>query len=569
MWFWLLSCALNEGKPRLTETAESVEAHTGVIMPSTSGKETSPPATDSAVNEDTAAETSPDLPLATVAATALKGPLRRCASPELRDESPYQRHDLRISYTEGYSYEGSALVVADLFGDRRPALLFGGDHVKVYRAATRGWEDVSTQVLPLIDLRHVVTGSAVDFDGDGDLDLFLGAHGANHMLQNDDGVFHSISDEVWAHRPAWTSVSSSWADIDGDGDLDLMVGNYLGDGHRTPVDVHPSELYLNEKGHFLDVSDRLPSETQQSFVFMTAFLDIGGDHYPDLFSVHGFSGSGPSRLLYNSGGTGWIIDDSSGFHPGFDGMGITFADLNEDGSPDIAQTSHNTISLRLSSPAKEALSGWGWQIEHAGAYGVDIDLSARGQSVGWGIEFGDMDNDSDQDLVATYGYWETFPPDGYNYDALWEQGSSGQFEEVAEAWGVDDSGIGRSLALVDLNRDGWLDIIKREIRTDVAHVHESRCGASHWIGVRPTQPGSLNRFGVGAVVDVWNGLSRQRRWIMAGSTSMFSSGPPEAHFGLGTHPQVDHVVVTWPDGEVSVLDDLESDHWYRIVREHP
>ena len=48
---------------------------------------------------------------------------------------------------------------------------------------------------------------------------------------------------------------------------------------------------------------------------------------------------------------------------------------------------------------------------------------------------------------------------------------------------------------------------------------------------------------------------------------MFSSTLPEAHFGLGDHPGVDAVVVTWPDGEVSVVEGLESHRWHRILRD--
>ena len=564
LWLGLVACAVTEEAPP-REVDPTVVTSTPPPDATDTGAVTSSLPTDTSSGTDTAPPL-PDLPKATVGATVLTGPRRHCVSPQDRAERPFDTRDLQVFYTDGDGYAGSALVVADLFGDGRPALFFGGDRFTLYRAATRGWDEVSEAVLPLLDMRHIVTGSAADYDGDGDFDLFLGGNGENYLLENREGVFHDISDEVWESRAWWTTVSSSWADLDGDGDLDLMVGNYAGDGVRTVVDVHPSELYLNEGGQFIDVSDRLPSETQDSFVFMTALLDVGGDHLPELFSIHGFSGSGPSRLLHNVEGESWALDDASGFHPNFDGMGIAFADLNDDGAPDIAQTSHNSISLRLSSPSADALSGWAWEIEHAGAYGVTIDVADRGQSVGWGLEFGDLDNDTDQDLVGTFGFWETFPKEGLNYDALWLQGADGQFEDVAEGWGVDDPGVGRGLALADLNRDGWLDIIKRDIRGSVARVHHARCGEAGWVGIRPTQPETLNHHAIGATVDVWTRATRQRRWIMAGSTSMFSSTVPEAHFGLGDHLGVDAVVVTWPDGEVSVVEGLEGHRWHRILR---
>jgi hypothetical protein len=103
--------------------------------------------------------------------------------------------------------------------------------------------------------------------------------------------------------------------------------------------------------------------------------------------------------------------------------------------------------------------------------------------------------------------------------------------------------------LTDLNRDGWLDIVKRELGGRVV-VYESRCGNDHWIEVELEGPGE-NPSGVGATVRVVAGGIVQMRPILPGSTGFNSNGPAVAHFGLGDLDRVDGIEVVWPGGEVT------------------
>ena len=72
-------------------------------------------------------------------------------------------------------------------------------------------------------------------------------------------------------------------------------------------------------------------------------------------------------------------------------------------------------------------------------------------------------------------------------------------------------------------------------------------GRNHWLQVRVDQAPS-NRFGIGA----WIGVERAGRptlWRRVRTDgSYLSASDVRAHFGLGTSPAVDAVVVQWPDG---------------------
>jgi hypothetical protein len=463
---------------------------------------------------------------------------------------------------------GSGVVVADLFGDRNPAILTTGeDRISVMRAAGNRWVDVTDLAIedPLVDL--AVGGSAADVDGDADLDVFIITEGVNQLLINDGGVFRNQADAWGLAETEWRSMSSSWADIDRDGDLDLMVGNY-GQGAGN---THPCELYLNEGDHFVDVSHWLPDEVQNAWVFMTGWYDVNGDSYPDLFSIHDFANVAPhSVLLTNDGGEGLTIDTASAFHADArGGMGAAFGDTNGDGTVDVAQTLLDDVSFLTSAPSSLSTSGWAWAFEQSEALGIIINRDL-GQQFGWGVEFGDLDNDTDLDLHAIFGDWgEMGSPEmlaGPATDALWVQQEDGHFIDEAADWGVADVDNGRGMVMADIDRNGWLDIVKRELQNSNGLVHRARCGDAHWVGIRLSQPGTMNHFAIGAKVDVWLGDQRLRRWIQSGSSSQFSSAPPEAHFGLGDQPSPDRVEVTWPDGAHTVHPFISGNRWHHIER---
>jgi hypothetical protein len=75
------------------------------------------------------------------------------------------------------------------------------------------------------------------------------------------------------------------------------------------------------------------------------------------------------------------------------------------------------------------------------------------------------------------------------------------FDDQGAEWGVDDEGMTRGVSLADLDRDGWLDIAKRDLAGN-SLLYVSRCGDEGWLTVHLRDPDSMNTYGVGAVVTV-------------------------------------------------------------------
>src|SRR5262245_54411429 len=125
----------------------------------------------------------------------------------------------------------------DFDGDGRVDLYVGFTrrseaHNRLYRNVTTGgsirFVDVAaeTGVDAVGETRQV---SWIDYDNDGDLDLFVAFRDAPNMLfRNDGGRFVSVARELGVDDPRRT-VGAVWFDFDGDGDLDVYTANQNGD----------------------------------------------------------------------------------------------------------------------------------------------------------------------------------------------------------------------------------------------------------------------------------------------------------------------------------------------------
>ena len=461
--------------------------------------------------------------------------------------------------------------------------------------------------------------AAVDYDGDGDVDLYVvgGNTEPNHLYEDQgDGTYAEVAARVGLDLIHWGS-GPAFGDIDGDGDLDLFIGSVGGD----PISLF--ENRLGEEGRFVDITTASGIVITAENTNSATFFDYDRDGYLDLFVTHwgnpyvagddtetvfrnngdwtftnlsiesgiaatlvedyldvSFSanfadidGDGDSDLLMSSD-----FDDSQVYRNNDDGtftnitdrdviidqngMGGAVGDFDNDGNIDWFVTSIYNLD--------DALHGN--RLYRNTGNGIFEDVTMASQTAdggwGWGACAADIDNDSRIDIVhvnGTRGLLEKKPRrDQIRFFHNAEPGSI-VFNERAEEVGLIDDGQGRGIACFDADRDGDIDIAVNNNGPDnVVFYRNTTVNDNHYLSVRLIGAGT-NRHAVGAHVYVTADNISQVR-VLGAQNHYVSHSPLEVHFGLGQAIGAD-VRVRWPDGAETRRDMVAADQLLTIEQE--
>jgi FG-GAP-like repeat/ASPIC and UnbV len=257
----------------------------------------------------------------------------------------------------------------------------------------------------------------------------------------------------------WPGSGVAVLDFDQDGDEDLFVG----DGVR-------SILYENDgHGHFIDVTVRAglaASDSSGIAATGVAAGDIDGDGYPDLAVTDAF---GPTRLFRNRrDGTFEEITGSSGVATSGPTRSLAFADVNGDGNLDLFVCGTGDYYRQMPDPPFDANDGRRNYLFLGDGKGHFRDASAE-----WGVEkptrwslsclFADFDGDGRPDLVVT---------NDFGLKNLYRNVDGKRFEDVTKKLGAEDRGYGMSAAWGDFDGDGRMDLYTTGTYTQWGFLHE-------------------------------------------------------------------------------------------------
>ena len=286
------------------------------------------------------------------------------------------------------------------------------------------FQDVSKE--SLVGYAPPGTGALfLDFDNDGDQDLFLAAVGEQILLENRwipqrEILFRDVSDLANIDVPT-VGFSAVAADVNRDGFPDIYVASYNLYGEVMPNAWHQATngtrnlLFLNQAdGTFREVGEAWGVDDGR-WSYAAGFADMDGDFDQDLYVANDF---GENALFRNEGNR--FIDAASDFgltDPGF-GMGVSFGDFDNDGDLDLHVTNMSStagarIIGRLSPDADvdrvllNKLSAGNSLYENLGEGRYrEIGASTGRFSAGWafGGGFVDFDNDGWVDLYTPNGF---------------------------------------------------------------------------------------------------------------------------------------------------------------------
>jgi enediyne biosynthesis protein E4 len=257
-----------------------------------------------------------------------------------------------------------------------------------------------------------------DYNNDGWNDLFVSYYGQNALFRNNgNGTFMEVTKEAGLLQPKrrWNS-GCCFLDYDKDGHLDLFVGNYIDFDIKTaPL---PEEANCTYKG--IQVACGPPG------------LDGG------------------KNLLYHNNGNGTFTDvsEKAGVWGtlGTYALGVCAADLDDDGWPDIYVADDSTAATFYVNQKNGTFK------DQAVEAGVAYSPDGKPQA-GMGVSIGDYNRDGLLDIVKTNFAGDT--------DSLYLNLGEGSFDDrtYQAGLGVNTRLLGWGVSFLDMDNDGWLDIL--------------------------------------------------------------------------------------------------------------
>jgi enediyne biosynthesis protein E4 len=525
-----------------------------------------------------------------------------------------------------YFYNGGGVAAADFDNDGYTDLFFVGNQVpsKLYRNKGKSlqFEDITQKSGISHEKNTWSTGVAVaDINADGWIDIYLcrSGNGAaesrkNQLFINNQNGGFTEQAERYGIADTGYSTHATFLDYDRDGDLDLFVMNHNLKNYerkeaafmKTNVDTNAGDrLYRNDsQGFFSDVTLAAHIKSNAlGFGLGVVVADFNQDNWPDLYVANDYVEEDYLYLNQANGTFRECAKEVMG-HFSYSAMGTDAADFNNDGLPDIFTADmlpeDNRRQKLLAFPdnwnVQQSMlaNGFHWQNMRNMLQlntGKGVLFAEIGQLAGvsntdwsWSPVFADLDNDGFKDLFVSNGFVRDLSDLDFvkylsNQETIKQQGQAGvslveqvqqmpktpthhyvfknkgdlTFDNNTDAWGLGGAAIASGAVCVDLDNDGDLDIVTNNTNEParIYHNTQQQKKPQSFLKINLKYTPS-NTYAIGTKLYVYT--KDKQQYIEAWPTHGFqSSNQSPLHIGLGSDVGVvDSIKIVWPDGSIEV-----------------